>query len=400
MADCDDDVYDEEPGSVEWHDNLHEEYEDSPPSDIPLIDLTSDHSESSHLRDSEEHQKLDIVPLSQNQVIQNPNFRMDAKNFFLTYPQCSLTKEFVCSELRKLLGDKLNGLIVCEEDHHQEEGKHLHALALCNRRINIRNSRYFDIVAHHGDYKVARDVKASVIYIKKDKNFLEWGIVPQYFPQTKAERHKGSISAEIWEDLQRGMKFHDLFIKYGKFCVLHLRQLQVMYNEYTTIVTTPKPWLGLLELSYEGAWKEIATWINTNVGKERPHGQMQLFICGTTGLGKSWMAIQLSNYFKTYWAPNTETYWDGISNETQLVVFDEFNTTHTITFLNQFLDGTPMNVKVKGAQFHKTSNPAMIILANHSLRNIYCKADDIVFDCLSRRLTQVTVTVRCPFEFL
>jgi len=384
MADCDDEVYESDSPTKEWFDD---EDRVEPPEKIEehqLIDLTTDSSSSN-------------VPLNMAQELPNPNFRMDAKNFFLTYPQCSMTKEECLRRLISMMAHNITGVIVCQENH-KDEGTHLHALLLLSKRLHVTSARYFDLGTVHGNYRVARDVKSSINYIKKDGNYVEWGIVPQ--GTAKTVRHKESISAEIVKDLNNGMTYKQLFAKYESFCVLHGKQLQWLVNEHTNLQVKLKPWLGLLELSYEGSWKQVARWINDNVGKQRPHGQKQLFIYGTTGLGKSWMAMQLKNYFNTYWAPNTEVFWDGLTNETELVVFDEFNTTHTITFLNQFLDGTHMNVKVKGGQFHKTSNPAMIILANHGLRNIYCKADDVVYECLDRRLEQICVTTRCPLEFL
>lgn len=393
MADCDDDLFnehdiqDEEPGAMEWRDNMSDS--------LPLNLTQTIVNTAPQLETSLTHVPMPAIELPSSSS--SSSFRLDAKNVFLTYPQCPMRKEELLAELYKLVGDRLNGIMVAEEDHHESSGRHLHAILLLNRRLNIRDPRYFDIHQYHGDYKSCRDVKASLRYVAKDGNFIVKGVLPSYEQQ---DRKKETQSVAIYDLIKKGTTMKELMHLHGSFLVLHYRQVETLLNAWKRTNTSLMTWKPLKTDGIEDEqWKKIAEWTNSNMIVHRPHGALQLYIYGTTQLGKSWFAIELSKRLRTYWASNTECFWDGFNDDVQLVVFDEFNATHTITFLNQFLDGTPMNVRMKGGQFHKTLNPPMIILANYSLRNVYSKVDDTVFDCLSRRLLQICVATKCPLAF-
>ena len=52
---------------------------------------------------------------------------------------------------------------------------------------------------------------------------------------------------------------------------------------------------------------------------------------------------------------------------------DEFKGQKTIQFLNQFVEGVNMTLRVKGGQKMKRTNPPVIICSNASLDSIYHK---------------------------
>lgn len=102
-------------------------------------------------------------------------FRICAKNFFLTYPRCSESKDALKTFLLSL------GCSACVvgAELHEDGTPHLHAVVSFARKKDIKNARFFDFNNHHGSYEGCRDVLASIAYTKKDGDFIEWGDVPK-----------------------------------------------------------------------------------------------------------------------------------------------------------------------------------------------------------------------------
>nr|QSX72152.1 AC1 protein [Papaya leaf curl China virus] len=112
-----------------------------------------------------------------------PNkFRINAKNYFLTYPHCSLTKEEALSQI-KALETPTNKLFIriCRE-LHEDGTPNLHVLIQFEGKFQCKNQRIFDLVspnrsAHfHPNIQGAKsstDVKA---YMEKDGDVLDHGV--------------------------------------------------------------------------------------------------------------------------------------------------------------------------------------------------------------------------------
>lgn len=105
------------------------------------------------------------------------SFRLDAIKWFLTYPQCPLSKETVNDYLKTLTfpSHNIKDLMVCREPH--EDGNyHLHALLILTRKFNCRNAHFFDIITEQGTYhpniQSVRSLKAAITYLKKDGDFI------------------------------------------------------------------------------------------------------------------------------------------------------------------------------------------------------------------------------------
>ena len=83
-------------------------------------------------------------------------FYMSQKTFFLTFPQCDLEKRVVFDYF--LVKHKPDVLVVSQEPH-KEGGYHFHIWMEYNKRITIRNSRYFDIYNYHCNISKIRNEK-------------------------------------------------------------------------------------------------------------------------------------------------------------------------------------------------------------------------------------------------
>nr|AJE24741.1 replication-associated protein [Ageratum enation virus] len=108
-------------------------------------------------------------------------FQIYAKNFFLTYPQCSLTKEETLSQIQNLQTPVNKKYIkICRELHENGE-PHLHVLIQFEGKYKCQNNRFFDLVsptrsAHfHPNIQGAKSSSDVKSYLEKDGDTLEWG---------------------------------------------------------------------------------------------------------------------------------------------------------------------------------------------------------------------------------
>lgn len=101
-------------------------------------------------------------------------FRLNAKAFFLTYPQCPIPKE-IAKILLEDRGTIIEGIFA--EEKHEDGTPHLHAYIKFDRKRNFTNNTCFDLLYegknYHGNYQTARNPEASKQYCKKDGNFIE-----------------------------------------------------------------------------------------------------------------------------------------------------------------------------------------------------------------------------------
>ena len=108
-------------------------------------------------------------------------FRCNVRNFFLTYSQApGLSKDRIARFLthEHTFADKLNWFVVCQESH-RDQGIHFHVVVNYAVKYDCRNQRSFDIDQVHPKIEPAKDIQASIKYVKKDGDFLEYGEIPQ-----------------------------------------------------------------------------------------------------------------------------------------------------------------------------------------------------------------------------
>jgi len=99
-------------------------------------------------------------------------FRIDSKSWFLTYPQCPMSKE---DALEQLQAKKAIKAAVVARENHEKEGQHLHVYLLLEKQFSCKNANFWDLGPYHGNYQKARSIDAVVKYIKKDGDILQFG---------------------------------------------------------------------------------------------------------------------------------------------------------------------------------------------------------------------------------
>jgi len=171
------------------------------------------------------------------------------------------------------------------------------------------------------------------------------------------------------------------------------------FHAYSTVRRTNeslKTWPS--PLVYQGldpSTSQVIEWLKSNIKQRRPFRATQLFISGPTRHFKTTMVEFLKLYLRVYDIPKGEDFYDLWENSSyDLAMMDEFKGNKTIQWMNEFLQGSVMNLRQKGKQTLKTMNIPVIILANYPLHQLYRKIaenDPTKFETLSSRLLQINL---------
>lgn len=107
-------------------------------------------------------------------------FRINAKNFFLTYPNCSLDLDQALDQLKTIFSAAT--YIVVAQELHANGQPHLHSLVCLPRKLDVRNQSFADLAHNnrtwHGSYEGCRSTVRARNYVIKDGLFVEWGTFP------------------------------------------------------------------------------------------------------------------------------------------------------------------------------------------------------------------------------
>ncbi|ADG36411.1 replication-associated protein [Soybean mild mottle virus] len=108
-------------------------------------------------------------------------FCVKAKNIFLTYPRCSLTKEEALSQLQSIQCPSNKKFIKIARELHENGEPHLHVLIQFEGKCQITNERHFDLTSprrsthFHPNIQGAKSSSDVKTYIDKDGDTIQWG---------------------------------------------------------------------------------------------------------------------------------------------------------------------------------------------------------------------------------
>nr|AGH27861.1 AC1 protein [Tomato yellow leaf curl virus] len=228
-------------------------------------------------------------------------FKIYAKNYFLTYPNCSLSKEEALSQLKNLETPINKKYIkVCRELHENGE-PHLHVLIQFEGKYQCKGQRFFDLVspnrsAHfHPNIQAAKsstDVKTSV---EKDGDFIDFGVFQ--IDVRSARGGQQSANAAYAEALNSGSKSEALNILKEKAPKDYILQFHNLSSNLDRIFSPPlevyvSPFLSY---SFNQVPDELEEWVAENVVSSgaRPWRPISIVIEGDSRTGKTMWARSL-----------------------------------------------------------------------------------------------------------
>lgn len=336
--------------------------------------------------------------------------QLSAKSWFLTYPQCSVTKEQALLNLQSRFKQNLAGCLIAQEDH-QDGMKHLHMLVIFTKAVKTKDRSFFDFVCKkHGNYQTVRSQYAVANYVRKeDPTPVSFGNVPDPGSSTAKEQSLGkrkrdggkpreSKALMTAQQLLSGASLKSIMLTDPGYYLQNKRKIEEFESLCSNLRMNDslKEWQTIKYLGEHSETKEIVEWLNSNIKCKRSFRQEQLFLSGPKQTFKTTILELLSQYLRIYEIPKGEDFYDLYMNgEYDLCVMDEFKGHKQIQWLNQFLQGSIMNLRQKGKQMLKRDNLPVIIVSNYSLSECYAKAlerDPEKLDTLQSRLKVITLT--------
>nr|QHA25102.1 replication-associated protein [Tomato dwarf leaf virus] len=257
-------------------------------------------------------------------------FRISSKNYFITYPHCSLSKEEALSQLQKINTPTNKKYIkICRELHENGE-PHLHVLIQFEGKFVCTNQRLFDMVSptrsthFHPNIQGAKSSSDVKSYIDKDGDTLEWG---QFQIDGRSARG-GCQSANdaAAEALNAPSKETAMQIIREKLPEKYLFQFHNLNSNLDRIFTkAPDPWVPPFRLSsFTNVPDEMQEWADAYFGMDsaaRPERPISIIIEGDSRTGKTMWARALGphNYLSGHLDFNSKVY----SNNVQYNVIDD-----------------------------------------------------------------------------
>ena len=218
------------------------------------------------------------------EIIEENNFSVNQKSFFLTFPHCDIEKKTLFKFF--MVKHEPNVLIVSKE-LHKDGSPHFHVWLEFNDKISTRNPRYFDVNEYHCNVGKMRNSKrnsrANVIkYMTKyDKDPLVYGC--------ELSNKKRTL---ICDYLKKGENLVNIIDKYPEELYNYdkLRKYIILYNIDKQVV-------------------------NKFIDRKC------FWIHGPSGVGKSYL-VRLA--FDNLYEKQNNKWWDGYNNE-EVVLLDDFD---------------------------------------------------------------------------
>jgi hypothetical protein len=305
---------------------------------------------------------------------------MQGKKFFLTFPQNDTAKETALANIKLHL--PCYSWVMISQETHQDGEKHLHIGIEFKQKVRTRKVDYFDsITGKHGNYKTMKSVTGTIKYLRKeDAAPLIDGDLPED-GKSKGTNKGNEIAAMI----EAGSTLREVYNEEPGYFMTHKRKIEELAG-----------WLAIKKLRdrltpfpgrffYEGMNIEtemIVKWLNDNLKKDvvRPLKTKQLYVQGPANSFKTSLATFLSTWFRIYWVPKDEAFYDYYDDEDyDIIVFDEFKMQKTLQWINSFIEGAPCLVRKKGAAgIMKLKNLPCIFLSNYRVQSLLPDTDDQV----------------------
>lgn len=329
-------------------------------------------------------------------------YRLSAKKLFLTFPQCVTTVGSVVDNVKTKYGTNLQWVVAAVESH-ADGHPHLHIGIALKSRCNYSSPNCLDDIAgQHGDYRAMKNQRKCLEYITKCGNYQEFGINTKTFLTAQANKQSGKLTL-VATMVSEGKSLRDVDLVYPGIVLQHKKKIEeyLTWKQVEAQRQSLQPWKGLdMEAMTDPVCLAIGRWLDTNIKKPRDHKQKQLYIWGPVNVGKTYMVMQLIKYLSTYVIPASEDFYDFYEDKMyDLAVLDEFKANKTVQWLNQWLEGSMMNLRKKGAQYLKVQNIPTIILSNYRISEVYTKVSADKLLTLEARLDVIEVTQRLDLKF-
>ncbi|ACQ57341.1 Rep [Malvastrum yellow mosaic Helshire virus] len=257
-------------------------------------------------------------------------FSIKAKNYFITYPRCSLGKEEALEQLRKIHTPVNKKFIKISREFHENGEPHLHVLMQLEGKFNCTNNRLFDMVSptrsapFHPNIQGARSSSDVKSYVAKDGDTIEWGVFEIDGRSARGGQQTANDAAA--EALNAGTKEEAMKIIKEKLPEKFLFQYHNLSSNLDRIfMKAPEPWSPPFPLSsFTNVPDEMQEWSDSYFGRgaaARPERPVSLIVEGDSRTGKTMWARALGphNYLSGHLDFNSKVF----SNDVEYNIIDD-----------------------------------------------------------------------------
>nr|ABC74541.1 replication initiation protein [Tomato chino La Paz virus] len=257
-------------------------------------------------------------------------FLINSKNYFLTYPHCSLSKEETLEQLLQLNTPTNKKYIKIARELHENGEYHLHVLIQFEGKFKTQNCRFFDLVSStrsthfHPNVQGAKSSTDVKSYVDKDGDTIEWGEFQIDGRSARGGQQTANDAAA--EALNASSKEEAMRIIKEKLPKEFLFQYHNLSSNLDRIFAkAPEPWVPPFPLSsFTNVPDEMQEWADDYFGMgvaARPERPISIIIEGDSRTGKTMWARALGphNYLSGHLDFNPRVY----SNEVEYNVIDD-----------------------------------------------------------------------------
>nr|WAE42405.1 MAG: replication associated protein [Cressdnaviricota sp.] len=263
-------------------------------------------------------------------------FKLQGKNFFLTYPQCDMLREEAYNRLKEVCDIEF---ICVGQEHHQDGARHLHVFLTSRKKLTIRNQKFFDIGGYHGNYQTCRDSDDVMKYVTKDD------LHPFRFGMYVGNKQSNVQKIAIQNKILLSKPLHEL-----------VDEGEVSLHNYTKLDNAIKSY-NLAKIVVQDYQPRTCYWI-----------------WGATGIGKS--RYVRTTYPGSHYSKPMNKWWDGYNQE-KIILIDDFDLKGECLghYLKIWADCYSFVGEVKGATI-KPVFDTMIITSQYLPKDIWCQGND------------------------
>lgn len=249
-----------------------------------------------------------------------PQFRIQGKTFFLTYPQCDRAKEDLHAYIKSLDPTAVLAIITCKEEH-EDGSPHLHCVVQYTTRKDIRDERYYDYEGFHPNIQTCRSPKASVTYVMKGGDFINEGFDFARKVDVWTEFKKAVAESSNADEVMT--KTMDACGTAGLKLYFQLRAAADKYckgsRKHTPLMSYPEAFV--LPDAVEGYVEAFAGWIDYEVPPVTRSGRYSLWFYGDSRLGKTVLARSIG----THWYMGFAWCVDNFDDDAEYGVLDDMS---------------------------------------------------------------------------
>lgn len=292
-------------------------------------------------------------------------FKIETKEFSLTYPKCNLQDEVLLSYFRVKFDEKIKYAAVVRE-LHQDGTPHLHAHIQFKKRF-CATERSFDFNDFHPNIQKTKNSEQWKKYLEKSGTPVISGL----FEIINKNKIKLTNKELLTMDLKQAVDDDIIHIQ-SLPGILHARMMyeSLLVPEGEPIGDQlPSPWVGIDLPVRQIKQKHYWLWSNKpNKGK-------------TTFL----KTLRLKYKTGTY---NLKEKFQSFRNNMEILLFDEYGKGRSIlaTDMNSICDGG-FPFPAKGKEPVTLVSPLVIVCSNYPINKVYI--DDDIIERLLARFTEI-----------